>query len=172
MDFMNAIDSLCTNCGLCCDGSLFADVELQSGDDSERLARLGLVLTKKGRRKLAFVQPCACFDGKYCKIYGQRPRQCRLFECGVLKKVRAGKMSSNAALKIISEAKTLANRVRDHLSVLGQRPDHLPMTRCYSEAMTAPIDLSRDRNAAGEGHGQLMQAFGDLMELFEREFLQ
>lgn len=170
MHFMSAIDSLCPKCGLCCDGSLFADVELRSRDNSERLVQLGLVLTKKGRRKLAFAQPCACFDGKFCKIYDQRPGQCRLFECGVLKQVRAGKMTVDTALNLISEAKTLANRVRAHLSAFGQRPDEMPMTQCYSEAMSAPIDLSRDDD--GERRGQLMQAYVDLMELLEQEFLR
>jgi uncharacterized protein len=168
---MNAIDRLCTNCGLCCDGSLFADVELQRGDDAQQLARLGLALAKKARGKLAFSQPCACFDGKYCKIYGDRPRQCRLFECGVLKKAAAGKTSLDAALKTISEAKSLANRVRTLLSASGQRPGAQSLTQCYSEAMTAPVDLSRD-DTVGERHGQLMRAFGDLMELLQREFLR
>jgi hypothetical protein len=168
---MNAIDRLCPSCGLCCDGSLFADVELQLGDDSGQLTQLGLAFAKKGRRKLAFVQPCACFDGKHCKVYADRPRQCRLFECGVLKKTGAGNMSVESALKMISEAKTLADRVRAHLRAFGQRPDEEPMARCYSEAMSAPIDLSRDDDV-GERYGQLMQAFGDLMELLEREFLR
>jgi hypothetical protein len=72
---------------------------------------------------------------------------------------------------MISEAKTLANRVRTLLRALGQRSDKQAMTHCYAEAMTAPIDLSCDDNV-GERHGQLMRAFGDLMELLEREFLQ
>jgi Fe-S-cluster containining protein len=168
---MNAIDCLCPICGLCCDGALFADVELRLGDDAKQLARLGLTIAKKGRRKLAFAQPCACFDGKYCKIYRARPGQCRLFECALLKKTGAGEMSTDAALEMISEAKTLANRVRTLLRALGQRSDKQAMTHCYAEAMTAPIDLSCDDNV-GERHGQLMRAFGDLMELLEREFLQ
>jgi hypothetical protein len=168
---MNAIDRLCPHCGLCCDGSLFADVELKLGDDSKRLTQLGLALAKKGKRKLAFVQPCACFDGKHCKVYPDRPRQCRLFECGVLKKTGAGKIRVETALEIISEAKTLANRVRTHLRTFRQRPDEQPMPRCYSEAMSAPIDLSSNDDE-GQRRGQLMQAYGDLMELLEREFLR
>lgn len=171
MDFMNIIDRLCLNCGLCCDGNLFADVELQLPDDAKRLAQLGLALTKKGPRKLAFAQPCACFDGRYCKIYSERPRQCRLFECGILKKTCAGQMSIDRALETISEAKTLAKRVRTHLRAFGQHPGKQPITHCYSEAMSAPIDLSGEDNV-GERHGRLMHAFGELMGLLEKEFLQ
>ena len=165
------VDKLCPSCGLCCDSTLFADVKLRPDDDPKRLAELGLALTRKGRGKLAFFQPCNCFGGKYCKIYHDRPVQCRAFECGLLKKVAEGGMSVDAALKKISRAKTLANRVRGLLRAFGQRPEEKPMAHCYSDAMSGPIDLS---GAAGNAkrHGRLMQAFGDLMSLLEREFLQ
>ena len=35
-------DTLCTRCGLCCDGSLFADVELASRDEASALEVMGL----------------------------------------------------------------------------------------------------------------------------------
>src|ERR1700748_3549237 len=106
MKTMNGVEQLCPNCGMCCDSTLFADVELRAGDDPKRLAKLGVSIArkededehddqrdfKKGRSKLAFAQPCACFDGKFCGIYADRPKRCRLFECGLLKKVQAEKM--------------------------------------------------------------------------------
>lgn len=168
---MHPVDQLCPNCGLCCDSTLFADAELRPGDDAKRLAQLGMTITKKGRRKLAFAQPCACFDGKYCRIYRERPAQCRLFECGLLKRTAAGKINADTALKIISEAKILANRVRTLLRAFGQRPEEKAMSHSYSEAMSQPIDLSRGGDDA-DRHGQLLQAFHDLMELVEKEFLQ
>jgi len=165
------VDKLCLNCGLCCDSTLFVDVKLRPDDNAKRLAQLGLTLTRKGRGKLAFCQPCACFDGKYCRIYDARPGQCRAFECGLLKKVAGGEMSTEAALKTISEAKTLAKRVRSLLLAFGQRPEENPMAHCYSEAMTGPIDLSGDADNNAKRHGRLMEAFGDLTGLLEREFL-
>src|SRR5208283_6243064 len=39
-----AVSQLCPNCGLCCNGVLFADVELRKGDDAQRQAQLGLRL--------------------------------------------------------------------------------------------------------------------------------
>src|ERR1700733_4283676 len=102
---MTGVEQLCPNCGLCCDSTLFADVELRAGDDAKKLRRLGPTLFAKTKTKLAFPQPCACFDGKLCKIYNDRPKRCRLFECGLLKKVEAGEMTTNAALKKISDAK-------------------------------------------------------------------
>ena len=170
----SSIDKLCPNCGLCCDSTLFADVKLRESDDAKRLAQLGLVLTRKGVGKFGFSQPCKCFDGKYCNIYHNRPVQCRAFECGLLKKLADGQISLSKALKTISEAKTLANRVRGLLRAFGQHPEEKPMAHCYSEAMTGPIDLSGDAgNAKRQGsHRRLMEAFGDLVSVLERNFLQ
>jgi len=168
---MDPIDQLCPNCGLCCDSTLFADAELRPEDDANRLARLGLTIAKKGPRKLAFSQPCACFDGKHCKIYRDRPAQCHLFECGLLKRTAAGKMKADTALKAIAEAKMLANKVRALLHAYGQNPEEKALIHSYSEAMSQPIDLSRTHDAT-DRHGQLMQAFRDLMELLEKEFLR
>ena len=105
---------------MCCNGVLFADVELRKGDDARRLAELGLSLEKKGRQQ-AFAQPCACFDGKLCRIYADRPMRCRTFECGLLKRVQAGEMDADAALKKIAEAKQLAEKVRGLLRRLGHK---------------------------------------------------
>jgi uncharacterized protein len=166
---MNAVDQLCPNCGLCCDSTLFADVELRAGDDAKRLAKLGLSVTKKGKTKLAFAQPCACFDGKFCRIYADRPKRCRLFECGLLKRVEAGEMGASAALKKISEAKVLAKKVRDLLQSLGQSPEALALSKCYAAAMQEPIDLAGDNI---ERRGELMLAVNDLMHVVQKEFLK
>ena len=37
---MSAIDELCPSCGLCCNGVIFGDVELQAKDDAKHLAAL------------------------------------------------------------------------------------------------------------------------------------
>jgi Fe-S-cluster containining protein len=165
-----AVSQLCPNCGLCCDSTLFADVELRAGDDAKRLKQLGLTLAKKGKSKLAFAQPCAGFDGKLCNIYGDRPKRCRMFECGLLKKVEANELSAGAALKKISEAKNRAEKVRELLRLLGQRDERMALTHRYAEAMRAPIDLA-DENSA-ERRGELMLAVSDLMQLLERDFLR
>jgi Fe-S-cluster containining protein len=167
---MNSIDQLCPNCGLCCDSTLFADVELRASDDPRRLRQLGLTLAKKGRTKLAFAQPCACFDGRLCGIYADRPNRCRAFDCGLLKRVAAGEMTAKAALKKITEAKQLAERVRALLRLLGQRDEEMALTHRYGEAMSAPIDLADE--AGAERHGELMLAVNDLMTRLQRDFLR
>jgi Fe-S-cluster containining protein len=167
---MNSVEQLCPNCGLCCDSTLFADVELRPGDDPKRLAKLGLDVREKTKTKLAFAQPCACFDGKFCKIYADRPKRCRLFECGLLKRVDSGDLTAGAALKKISEARARAENVRALLRHSGQRNEHVALTHRYAQAMSAPVDLSVEPNA--DRHGELMLAVSDLMQMLERDFLR
>lgn len=166
---MSAVDKLCQNCGLCCDGTLFADVELRLGDDAKRLGKLGLSVKKKGRVKIAFAQPCACFDGKLCKIYAERPRRCQLFECGLLKKVNAGEMKSSAALKRISRAKALISQVQELLKAFEGDDAGAALSERYTRAMGSPMDL-----AAGNAdrHGDLMHAYNEWMTVVQKEFLK
>ncbi|HEY1662706.1 MAG TPA: YkgJ family cysteine cluster protein [Verrucomicrobiae bacterium] len=166
---MNSVEQLCPNCGLCCDSTLFADVELRQSDDATLLKKLGLSLHKKGKSKIAFAQPCACFDGKFCKIYEDRPKRCGLFECGLLKKVEAGKMTTNAALKKIRDAKALAGKVRELLDSSGQRDEKMALTKRYAETMSGPIDLSDE--TAADRRGELMMAVSNLMQILQRDFL-
>ncbi len=165
-----AVSQLCPNCGLCCNGVLFADVELRKSDDAEQLAGLGLSLKKKGRKQ-AFTQPCACFDGKLCGIYAERPVRCRTFECGLLKRVQTRELDANAALRTIAKAKLRVEKVRGLLWKLGQRDERLALTEHYRQAMTAPVDLSGGKASAGLP-GKLMLAFRDLMRTLQSEFLK
>jgi len=166
----DAISQLCPNCGLCCDSTLFADVELRAGDDAKRLEKLGLALEKKGKNKLAFAQPCAGFDGRLCKIYQDRPKRCRLFECGLLKRVEAGELTAKTALKKIAGAKKRAGQVRELLRLLGERDGRSALAHRYAAAMSAPVNLADEQNA--ERHGELMLAVNDLMTVLQRDFLR
>jgi uncharacterized protein len=167
----NPVDQLCPNCGLCCDSVLFADVELRAGDNAKRLAKLGLTIETKTRTKLAFAQPCACFDGKLCTIYANRPKRCRTFECGLLKRVQAGEMDASAALKTIGKTKLLVETVRGLLCQLGQNDERMAMSKRYAAVMSAPMDLSGDESQA-ELRGELMLAVDDLMRQLQCDYLK
>lgn len=166
---MNAVDQLCPNCGLCCDSTLFADVELRKDDDAKKLIGQGITLFQKTKFKVAFKQPCACFDGKLCKIYSDRPTRCRTFECGLLKKVQADEMTASVALKKIAKARKLAARVRQMLGQVGQRDEQAALMHRYAEAMSAPIDMAKDDSGL---RGKLMMAVHDLMQMLQEDFLK
>jgi len=167
---MNGIDQLCPTCGLCCNGVLFADVELQKGDDLQRLAELGLSLVKKGRKQV-FAQPCACFDGRLCRIYAKRPKRCGTFECGLLKRVQAGELDASTALKTIARAKHQVERVCRLLRRTAPDDGRLALSQRYVQAMSAPIDLSGGK-ASAELPGKLMTIYRDLMQMLQGDFLK
>lgn len=161
-------ERLCLACGLCCNGVLFKDVELQSGDDAERLGWLGLPIHEKRRvpqktgrppparaKMIKFPQPCAALcDGNRCRIYAERPARCREFECALFKSVAAGKTELTAALKTIRAARQRADQVRRFLRALGDIDEHL--------ALSLRFKRTRRRLEAGGFDDTSADTFGEL----------
>ena len=134
MEASDAINRLCLACGLCCNGVLFRDVELQAADDVAALQKLGLKIRRSAaaRRGPRCAQPCPGLGpGNECGLYEQRPKRCRDFECGVLKEVISEQLDVQAALKLVRLALRHANRIRLLLRQLGDRDEHLPLARRF-----------------------------------------
>jgi hypothetical protein len=144
-------------------------VELRAGDAAAKLRKAGLTLFQKRPGKLAFAQPGACFDGVNCRIYADRPRRCRTFECGLLKRFERGEITTGSALKKIAAAKARAGRVRELLQLNGQLDESVAMTHRYQAAMSAPVHLSEADGS--ELRGELMLAVNELMQVLQRDFL-
>ena len=164
-----SVAALCPQCALCCNGVLFADVRLQAGDDAAHLAALGVTLQRRGA-VLRLPQPCACLDGKLCRIYADRPVRCRAFECRLLQRTQAGEVTESTALKSIQLARRRAENVRRLLRELGDTDEARPLSRRYQRMMRQPIDLS-DGDRLGDLRGELMLAVGELVGQLERDFL-
>ena len=124
---MENLQDLCLACGLCCDGSLFDLVKLEPGDDATKLKALGLpVVVSRGKAPVArFPQPCAalCKD-LTCRVYHDRPWQCRKFECGVFKQAKANQIEPAKALRLVKKARRRANQIRQLLRELGDTDEH------------------------------------------------
>jgi len=165
-----AITTLCPQCQLCCNGVLFADVELQPGDSPDDLRHLGVRLRRKGR-KSCFNQPCAQLqaDG-LCRIYRDRPRMCAGFECGVLLRLAAGDWTEAQAIARIRKARRLEQKVRHLLDRLGNQDVHQALTKRYQKVMEEPIDCAADRGLI-EARGELMLTVQELMDLAHHDFL-
>jgi hypothetical protein len=163
------VSQLCPACGLCCNGTLFGDVELQSGDQPGELTALGLVIERRGG-KSRFPQPCSCFDGKLCRIYDDRPGRCRTFECRLLQQVNVGNIKPEVALKSIARARRIVRLVRNLLRKLGQDDEHLPLSRRCAKVMAQPLDLSGDETSI-ELRRRLMLAIQKLTEVLRTDFL-
>src|SRR5262245_8551784 len=167
---MNPPDStaqqLCLACGLCCNGVLFKDVELQPGDDAAQLKSLGLPVRVRHSsfviRHSKFPQPCAALcENNHCRIYKERPARCGEFECALCKSVAAGETTMVAALRTIRLAGQRAERVRALLRALGDTDEHVALSlrfkRLRRRLESAPLD-----NATAETYADLTLAVQDL----------
>ncbi len=127
---MNIDEQLCLACGLCCDGALFDNVELGAGDDGQKLKAQGLpVAVTRGRTAVTFLrQSCValCADRK-CRVYADRPGQCRAFECGVFKDAQAGRITGAVALRQVKSARKKADVIRRLLRKLGDTDEQRSM---------------------------------------------
>ena len=161
---MNSAEQLCLACGLCCDGSLFDNVQLGRDDDARHLKALGLpVFTSRAQRPITlFRQPCAalCAD-RTCRVYADRPTQCRAFECGVFKDAQAGRLPFATALRRVKQARKQADHVRQLLRQLGDEDEHRSLSdrfrRTQRRLESAPSD-ARTADLFGE-LGQAVHAF-------------
>lgn len=96
---MSDEDNICLACGICCDGTLIGFVEVEAAEFS----RLKGVLEIEESDEIGFfLHPCEKFCEK-CTIYDQRPKQCGLFECKILKSYEQNEIDFKSATEIIQE---------------------------------------------------------------------
>ncbi|HXT12069.1 MAG TPA: YkgJ family cysteine cluster protein [Candidatus Angelobacter sp.] len=164
----NDPNSLCLECGLCCNGVIFADVQLQLGENAERLRALGLafVASKKAEK---FKQPCNAFDGCRCRIYAERPTYCRQFECLLLKSVKAGRTDPSAALRTIRTALQRVKKVKTLLRDLGDAEESLALSKRFRR-MQRRLESSGLDEETAETFGDLTLAVHDLNMLLAEAF--
>jgi len=156
---------ICIGCGLCCDGSIFADVKLQTGDRPDMLKSYGLQISSAKR----FCQPCAAFNGQRCEIYSGRPTYCRQFECLLYKRVKSGETSTAAALRIIKKTKAAAHKVRSILSNLGDADEHVSIGKRFRQT-TQRIQHYRPDNETAARYGELTVAMHELNLVIREHF--
>ena len=130
-------DTLCTNCGLCCDGTLFADVELVGQAEVARLESMGLAIENEDRNTGLLSQPCAALRGTRCAIYAHRPKCCRVFECHLLQNAQSGAVTVERGLEQIKDAREQIRQVRAMLGRLGNRDEGLPIKERCAETLAA-----------------------------------
>jgi Fe-S-cluster containining protein len=169
---------------MCCNGVIFADVKLQPADDAARLRALGIPVSsdpartrEKARgvsphspaRAMRFSQPCAALEGCECKIYRERPKYCREFDCLLLKKVKTGQLQTPVALQIIRTTSDRAETVRELLRELGDNEETLPLATRFKRTSRRLEKVGLD-SQAGEIYAQLTLAFHDLNLMLQKEF--
>jgi Fe-S-cluster containining protein len=169
---MNSNDSvaekLCLQCGLCCNGVIFADVRLQPCDDAARLQALGLHLENK-RNSCRFTQPCVAHDGCRCGVYAERPQYCREFECALLKSAQAGRIETASAVRIIRVARQRAERVRRLLRELGDTEETLALSKRF-QRVRKRLEINGADEETADTFGELTLAVHGLNLLLSEAF--
>lgn len=93
------------DCGLCCDGSIFEDVELKDLHEADSMEILGLEIEEEEGKHL-LLQPCNALSGTQCSLYPHRPECCRTFECHLLNRLKTGEITKPQALTMIQNIRT------------------------------------------------------------------
>jgi hypothetical protein len=95
---------ICVVCGFCCDGTLFDKGTLLAGEKGTLPEKMEENYFKTADGEF-FNMPCPYFNGK-CSIYYQKKANiCSSFRCRLLNDVAGQKVTTDDALKIISNVK-------------------------------------------------------------------
>ena len=164
------LQKLCLSCGLCCNGVLFADVNLQPEDNAKALLKLGIPVQSAGAKE-KFNQPCTALSNRVCGIYEQRPAHCRAFECLLYQRVRQGQVRLPEALKKVKMALAAAAHVQQLLNKLGDCDQHLPLRRRFQKQMRRAEGNNLDPEAA-ELISELSVAMHELTMLLREHFYE
>ncbi len=164
-------DQLCTRCGLCCDGSLFADVELAGVAEAAGLEAMGLEIEEDDTNGGLLVQPCGALRGKRCGIYAHRPECCRTFECRLLQDARRGTVSVKQATEQIAETLQHVGRVRKLAAELGQRDARLPLKERYADALALADEAGANPSQA-QKRAELEAEMGAVERSITERFLR
>jgi Fe-S-cluster containining protein len=111
---MSDASNICLSCGICCDGTLIGFVQL----DPEELPRLSKFMEFEKANELGFfLQPCKKFcDG--CTVYADRPKQCGIYKCDLLKSCEAQETDFDSAVAIVNDAKQQKLSIEKQLATL------------------------------------------------------
>ena len=165
-------NSLCLECGLCCNGVIFANGQLQPEDDGEHLRSLGLKFEPNRKSQIVsrkFVQPCAALDGCRCKIYSERPKYCRAFECLLLKSVKAGRTDTATALRVIRTARQRVEKVKRLLRDLGNAEEDVALSKRFRKVKRR-LESGPLNDVIADKFGELTLAVHDLNVLLSQAF--
>jgi Fe-S-cluster containining protein len=162
-------DALCTRCGLCCDGTLFGDVELTGPTEATRLEALGLDVDADDADVELLALPCRGLRGTRCSVYAHRPRCCRTFECRLLQDAERGVVSIEEALARIAEAKAQVQRVKTLMAGMEPRRGHrLPLAERVADA----VDAAPRSAAEAQRRTALVTAMAALSRTVRTTFLE
>ncbi len=105
-----ALSSLCQQCGLCCDGTLFVRVSVTE-QEAALLERHGVASALRAKNKRVLPQPCSALEGRRCSCYAARPTACREYVCLLARALEEGEVALAGAVEVVGEALRRRERV-------------------------------------------------------------
>jgi len=142
----DAEQSLCVQCGLCCDGTIFERARVFPEDDLARLEADGFILLTTAARS-GFALPCHHQQGRLCIVYQQwRPQVCHTFRCALLRRFEASELSWEEASTRIERTVALVERIEAQLPAQGvnERTSLKQRLAAWQAAQTAAgVDVRR-----------------------------
>ncbi len=164
-------DTLCTACGLCCDGTLLADVELGGKDDLVALELMGLEIEDPDEEHDGLLLlPCGALRGTRCSIYAHRPECCRTFECRLLQEAARGIVTVEQAMVTINDAVARVARVRSLVDTLDPGQDRMSLKERALEALANSEADSVDAGVR-RTRGLLESEMQTLEDILHKRFL-
>lgn len=165
----NLTSVLCTQCGMCCDGSLLGDVEVTS-HEALTLEIMGMDVEADGDAGGAMVLPCLALESTRCSIYAHRPGACHAFECRLLKRAERGEIGVEQALALIADTRTRIEAVRRQIAVLGQADGRLSLRERYADAVAMAGETPTDTTSRRRRR-KLEATMAEVTRIIETEFL-
>ena len=152
--------SLCLQCGMCCDGTLFGDARLLE-NEVELAASLGLE-QERVDDGLRFRLPCSLFLDGCCSIYDQqKPAVCESYRCELLVAYGDGRSARDECLDVIGAMQGVVRRLEEEM---GLRAGEFTFAHLVSYLlMVRPHDTP-------EAHARFMMVASHYLDLGRRYF--
>ena len=157
-------DALCTQCGLCCDGTFYGSVVIAESETA-RVERVGLRIVRDEQgRGTTMAQPCSALRGCLCAVYAERPTACAAYQCSLRKAVGAGE-------RTLGEATADVKTMRELLATI-RAAFECPETMSIWERILAMEEPKTPEEAAlaSARYGEAIRAVGELLALGRAAF--
>jgi Fe-S-cluster containining protein len=107
-DLERELTTLCTTCGVCCNGVMFAYVEVAPDELRPETRRRLQVLDGEKR----FTLPCRGHAPEGCQVYEDRPQICRGYTCLLYEEHKASPVELDRKLRRVARVKELVASIR------------------------------------------------------------
>ena len=161
---LNSKQSLCTQCGLCCNGTIFDYVPMEK-HETTICKKADIPFERDEDGDFSFNLPCPAFKD-CCTIYNERFKVCREFECKLLNKSSKKQISHLDALSLISLTKELHNELQN----LFDKTTAIPKSALLSVRYRALIPHKSESIELRKKHGVLITKYHSFLMFLEKNF--